>query len=130
MLTVYDTFHLVTSPDGILLVSTKSLKDPFVIVKNEKLGFFVIHAGQANYDVRFEVKNPSELDLCQMTCYWVAIAEHNHWSIAIPYKHRTLDPNALYAFTSISIQKQFSENDFPEHFEAYGSLSIITGFVE
>ena len=42
----------------------------------------------------------------------------------------TLDPKALYAFTYIGIQKQFTVYDFPAEFDTYGSLSIVTGFCE
>lgn len=130
MLTIYDTFHLVTCEDGFLMVSTKKIEDPFVIVKNNKLGFFVIHAGDTNYNIRWHIKNTDLLDLTRMITYHVEVANSSHWAVAIPYKGMEVDPNALYAFTNISVQKRFSINDFPENFETYGSLSVITGFPE
>jgi hypothetical protein len=50
--------------------------------------------------------------------------------VAIPYCGMEVDPNSLYTFTDISVQKRFSINDFPENFETYSSLSVITGFPE
>ena len=130
MLTIYDTFHLVTCKDGFLMVSTKKIEDPFVIIKNNKFGFFVIHAGEANYNIRWHVNNIDLIDLTKMVTYHVEVAGSSHWAVAIPYFGMEVDPNSLYAFTDISVQKKFSASDFPEHFETFGSLSVITGFPE
>lgn len=129
MLTIYDTFHLVTSKDGILLVSIKKIDYPFTIVKNSRLNFLIMHAGEVNYDASSHF-NKDLLDITSMVTYHVEVANSSHWAVAIPYQGMTLDPNALYAFTYIGIQKQFTANDFPTNFETYGSLSIVTGFPE
>jgi hypothetical protein len=130
MLTIYNSFHLVTCNDGVLLVSTKKIDDPFVIVLNDNLGFFIIHGGKTNYDIRFQVKDYSNLDLTNMITYHVEIADSSHWALAIPYKGLQIVPESLYAFSSISIQKKFSVADFPASFSSYGSLAVITGFPE
>jgi hypothetical protein len=130
MLTIYETFHLVTSNDGIFMISTKKIDDPFVIVKNNTLGFFIIHAGHTNYNIREMVKNIDLLDLANIVTYYVERDNSSHWAVAIPYKGMEVQPNKLADFTSISVQKKFSAKDFPENFESYASLSIITGFPE
>jgi hypothetical protein len=112
------------------MVSIKNTENPFVIIKNNQLGFFVIHAGETNYNIRWQVKSIDLLDLTKMVTYHVEVGDSSHWAITIPYKGMEVDPNALYAFTDISVQKKFSAKDFPEEFETYGSLSIITGFPE
>jgi len=129
MLKIYDTFHLVTSKDGILLVSIKKTDYPFTIVKNSRLNFLIMHAGEVNYDASSHF-NKDLLDITSMVTYHVEVANSSHWAVAIPYQGMTLDPNALYAFTYIGIQKQFTVYDFPAEFETYGSLSIVTGFAE
>ena len=131
MIKIYDTFHLVTSNDGILLVSIKNTDYPFFIVKNSKLNFLIMHAGEVNYNASSHF-NKDLLDINCMITYNVEVAysDSSHWAVAIPYKGMTLDPKALYAFTYIGIQKQFTVYDFPAEFDTYGSLSIVTGFCE
>lgn len=130
MLTIYNTFHLVTCEDGILMVSVKSTNHPFIIINNNLLGFLVIHAGEENYDVKYQIKGSKLLDLNKMTTYLAEVADRSHWAVAIPYQGKTVDPESLYAFSSISVQKQFSEDDFPNRFNSYNSLAIITGIPE
>jgi len=130
MTTIYDTFHLVTCDDGILLVSLKKTDYPFIIVKNEKFGFIIMHAGEVNYQCRWQVRNMDQLDLTSMVTYYVEVADSAHWAVAIPYKGMTVVPTALYAFSGISVQKQFTAGDFPVNFDTYGSLAIVTGFPE
>ena len=130
MLTIYKTFHLVTCKEGLLMVSIKNTENPFVIIKNNKLGFFIMHAGETNYNIQWQLKNIDLLDLTKMVTYHVEVGDSSHWAVTIPYKGMEVDPNALYAFTDISVQKKFAANDFPERFETFGSLSVITGFPE
>jgi hypothetical protein len=130
MLTIYDTFHLVTCEDGILMVSTKSTDHPFIIINNALLGFLVIHAGEENYNVRYKIKSSKLLEMNKITTYYTEVEDSSHWAVAIPYQGKTVDPNTLYAFSSLSIQKQFSEKDLPDSFNNYNSLAIITGIPE
>lgn len=130
MLTIYNTFHLVTCDDGILLVSVKSTSHPFVIINNELLGFLVFHAGEENYDVRYQVKSAKSLDFTKMKTYHVDVADSSHWAVSIPYNGKSVDPQSLYAFTSFSIHKEFSEKDFPHEFRNYTNLAVVTGFPE
>ena len=130
MLTIYKTFHLVTCKEGFLMVSIKNTENQFVIIKNNKLGFFIMHAGETNYNIQWQVKNIQLLDLTKMVTYHVEVGDSSHWAVTIPSKGMEVDPNALYAFTDISIQKKFGANDFPERFETFSSLSVITGFPE
>ena len=130
MLTIYNTFHLVTCEDGILMVSVKSTNHPFIIVNNNRLGLLVIHAGEENYDVNYQIKGSKLLDMTKMITYYTEVADQSHWAVAIPYFGKKLDPNALYAFSSIDVQKQFSEKDFPSYFNDFNNLAIITGFPE
>lgn len=130
MLKIYNTFHLVTSEDGILMVSLKSTDHPFIIVNNYKLGLLVFHAGEENYNLRYNLKDANLLNMAKMTTYFVDIEDKSHWAVAIPYQGKTIDPNSLYTFSSISVQKQFTDDDFPYRFENYDSLAIITGIPE
>lgn len=130
MLTIYNTFHLVTCENGILMVSVKSTNHPFIIVNNNRLGLLVIHAGEENYDVNYQIKGSKLLDMTKMITYYTEVADQSHWAVAIPYFGKKLDPNALYAFSSIDVQKQFSEKDFPSYFNDFNNLAIITGFPE
>lgn len=130
MLTIYNTFHLVTCDDGILLVSVKSTSHPFVIINNELLGFLVFHAGEENYDVRYQVKSAKSLDFTKMKTYLVDVADSSHWAVSIPYNGKSVDPQSLNAFTSLNIHKEFSEKDFPHEFRNYTNLAVVTGFPE
>ncbi|MFZ4798547.1 MAG: hypothetical protein ACOYMA_13705 [Bacteroidia bacterium] len=130
MLTIYNTFHLVTSNDGILLVSTKNTDYPFVIMKNNKMGLVVMHYNEVNYDLRMRVKKIEELDLSNMVLYHVCIGEPSFWAVTIPYFSKVVDPNSLYAFTDISIHKSFENKDFPLKMDEYSSLAVVTGFPE
>ena len=129
MLKIYDTFHSVTCEDGILLVSTKSTDYPFIIVKNDRIGFTIHHEREINYDVRF-TKNINSLDLESMVLYMGDIGEHTHWVLAIPYLGKTVDPNSLYAFNSLDVSKKFSKTDFPINWQSFGSLAIVAGYPE
>jgi len=130
MLTIYNTFHLVTCEDGILMVSTKSTDHPFIIIHNTMLDLVIIHAGEENYDVRNQVKWSKLLDVTKMTTYYAEVADQSHWAVTIPYEGKIVEPNALYSFTDLSIHKQFSEKDLPSSFNTYNSLAIITGIPE
>jgi len=130
MIIIYDTFHLVTCEDGILIVSTKSTDHPFIFTKNSMLGFVVIHAGEENWSVRNQIKNYENLEMNKMTTYYAEIADKSHWAVTIPYQGKTVAPNALYAFSSLSIHKQFSHLDLPDSFNKYNNLAIITGIPE
>ena len=130
MLTIYNTFHLVTCEDGILMVSVKSTNHPFIIVNNNRLGLMVIHAGEENYDIKYQLKGAKLLDMTKITTYLVEVADRSHWAVTIPYYGKIVDPNSLYAFSSIDVQKQFSEKDLPSSFNTYNSLAIITGIPE
>ncbi len=130
MLTVYNTFHLITCDDGILMVSVKSTDHPFIIVNNKLLGFLVIHAGEENYNVRYRVKSPSMLDMTKMVTYHAEVGGYSHWAVSIPYFDKVVDPHSLYAFSDLSIQKKFNAQDFPEGFKNFNSLAIITGIPE
>jgi hypothetical protein len=66
----------------------------------------------------------------KITTYYAEVEDSSHWAVAIPYQGKTVDPNTLYAFSSLSIQKQFSEKDLPDSFNNYNSLAIITGIPE
>lgn len=130
MLIIYDTFHLVTCDDGILMVSTKSTDHPFIIINNTMLGFVVIHAGEVNWSVRNQIKESELLDMTKMTTYYASVADNSHWAVTIPYQGKTVDPNALYAFSCLSIHKQFNHLDFPDSLYKYNNLAIITGIPE
>ena len=130
MLTIYNTFHLVTCDDGILMVSTKSTDHPFILINNTMLGFVIIHAGEENWSVRSQVNGSKLLDMSKMTTYHAEVADQSHWAVTIPYQGKTVEPNALYAFSYLSIHKQFSEKDFPNSFTSYNNLAIITGIPE
>ena len=130
MLTIYNTFHLVTCEDGILMVSTKSTDHPFIIIHNTMLDLVIIHAGEENYDVRNQVKWSKLLDVTKMTTYYAEVADQSHWAVTIHYEGKIVEPNALYSFTDLSIHKQFSEKDLPSSFNTYNSLAIITGIPE
>ncbi len=130
MLKIYKTFHLVTSEDGILMVSVKSTSHPFVIINNDLLGLVIFHAGEENYDVRYQVKDANSLDLTKMKTYYVDVANSSHWAVTIPYQGKIVDPEALYAFTSLNIHKEFSKKDFPNDLFSYNNLAIVTGFPE
>ena len=130
MLTIYNTFHLVTCNDGILMVSTKNTDHPFIFTNNSKFGFVISHAGEVNWGVRYRIKESKLLDMTKMTTYLASVAGNSHWAVAIPYHGKIIDPHALYAFSSLSIQKQFSHEDFPNSFYDYKSLAIITGICE
>ena len=130
MLTIYNTFHLVTCNDGILMVSTKNTDHPFIFTNNSKFGFVISHAGEVNWGVRYRIKESKLLDMTKMTTYLASVAGNSHWAVAIPYHGKIIDPHALYAFSSLSIQKQFSHEDFPNSFYEYKSLAIITGICE
>lgn len=130
MLTIYDTFHLITCDDGILMVSVKGTNHPFIIVNNKLLGLVIIHAGEENYDVRYNVKSPSMLNITKMKTYLAEIAGSSHWAVCIPYKEKELDPHSLYAFSDLSLQKEFTNQDFPDGFQNFNHLAIITGIPE
>jgi hypothetical protein len=112
------------------MVSVKNTNHPFIIINNNMLGFLIIHAGEENYDVKYQIKGAKLLDMTKMTTYYTEVADQSHWAVAIPYYGKTVDPNSLYAFSSISIKKQFSERDFPSHFNDFNNLAIITGIPE
>ncbi len=130
MLTIYDTFHLITCDDGILMVSVKSTDHPFIIINNKLLGFVVIHAGEENYNTRNSIKSPHMLEMTRMKTYHAEIANHSHWAISIPYFGKEINPHALYAFSNLSLHKTFTSMDFPEGFHNFNSLAIITGIPE
>lgn len=130
MLTIYNTFHLVTCEDGILMVSTKSTNHPFVLINNISLGLIVIHAGEENMDLRYQVKSVKSLDMTKMKTYYVEVADMSHWAISIPYEGKVVVPHALYAFSYLDIHKEFSEKDFPHEFRNYKNLAVVTGFPE
>jgi hypothetical protein len=98
------------------MVSTKSTDHPFIFTNNSKFGFVISHAGEVNWGVRNQIKNYENLEMNKMTTYYAEVADNSHWAVTIPYQGKTVDPNALYAFSSLSIQKQFSHEDFPNFF--------------
>lgn len=126
----YETFHLITSSDGILLVSKKSTDHPFIIVNNDLLGLVIFHAGEANYSARIEVKNAELLEFTCMTTYYTVVQDSSHWAVSIPYQGRKVNPKALFSFSDISMYKSFSEDDFPKGFNKYKNLAVITGILE
>ena len=130
MLIIYNTFHLVTCDDGILMVSTKSTDHPFIIINNTMLGFVVIHAGEENWSVRSQINGSKLLDMSKMTTYYAEVADQSHWAVTIPYEGKIVEPNALYAFSCLSIHKQFNHLDFPDSLYKYNNLAIITGICE
>jgi hypothetical protein len=130
MKTTYKTFHLITSSDGILLVSKKSTDHPFIIVNNDLLGLVIFHAGEENYSARLEVKNMELLDFTCMTTYYTVVQDSSHWAVSIPYRGRIINPKALFGFSEISTHKCFSADDFPNRFNAYKNLAVITGIQE
>jgi hypothetical protein len=130
MLIIYDTFHLVTCEDGILMVSTKSSDHPFIFTNNSKFGFVISHAGEVNWGVRYKIKESELLDMTKMTTYLAGVAGNSHWAVAIPYQGKTINPHALYNFEGLDVYKQFSHEDFPNSFYEYRNLAIITGICE
>jgi hypothetical protein len=114
----------------MLMVSVKSINHPFIIINNKLLGLVIIHAGEENYDVRYNVKSPSMLDMTKMKTYHVDVAGYSHWAVSIPYIDKEVDPHSLYAFSDLSIQKEFTQEDFPDGFQNFNSLAIITGIPE
>ena len=125
----HNTFDSVTCEEGILLVSTKSTDYPFIIVKNDRIGFTIHHEREINYDLRF-IKNINSLDLESMVLYTGDVAGHSRWVLAIPYLGRTVDPNSLYKLEYLSVSKTFSKSDFPNNWQSFGSLAIVAGYPE
>jgi hypothetical protein len=130
MIIFYNTFHLVKCDEGILMVSVKSTDHPFIIINNDVFGLLVFHAGDENYDVRRQIVNADTLDMTKMITYHAEVEYTSHWAISIPYEGKVVKPHLLYAFTNLSIHKEFSENDFPKEFRSYKNLAVVTGFPE
>ncbi len=130
MLTIFKTFHLVTSNDGILLVSTENTDHPFIIANNKLMGFIVFHAGDANFEIRYKVENEELLDMNRMKTYMADIGDSSHWVVSIPYEGKEVDPSSLYAFTRIYLMSDYFQHNFPENFRQYNNLAVITGIPE
>ena len=68
--------------------------------------------------------------MSQITNYLINISDSYHWTVTIPNYEKKVDPNSLYAFSSIDVQKRFSKKDLTCYYNTYNSLAIITGIPE
>jgi len=125
----YQTFILVTSKDGILLVSKRTTSDLFILICNRRMGFVVQHDYETNYLVRGHVDYNS-LDLQKAVTYYATNNDSSFWVVAIPfYGVSDFDPMNFYKFSSLSVHYEM-KGKIPNNFLDYLSLAIYTGVPE
>ena len=126
------TFKTILTKEGVILVSQISTDFPFVLIKNERMGFLPMQADYADYRVRSDARS-NDLDFSRMvlyTGYDILTNGRFRWVLAIPFRGSEIEAKNYLPDMQLDPHKTFSQEDLPSNFEQYNQLAVVCGFPE
>jgi len=126
------TFTTILTKEGVILVSLISTDFPFVIIKNDRLGFLPMHSNYADYSLK-SIPRSNDLELSRMVLYSgedLLTNGRTHWVLSIPFKGSEIAVKNYLPGMQLYSHKTFSQEDLPSNFEQYNQLAVVCGFPE